>query len=350
MLNKEILSLPNEIMLPIYSDPLIKSSSRALLFCVLQANFANISPIIIDEYVNIKKDKYQYMEYNHVECSEWPNNINALIKHKFVINKQTIKNIRELLTLICSFISKGYYLFTKNNNKYIWNKGAYQLYDSVSENLVYGYNLEKELFYIAGKTVDKDFDGYTITFDTFIKSLLERDVNTLSLIFQIPNTNIVISEKFNKLHNGLVDYLYSRNRFDGVANEASNTQNIYGIKCYKEYVKQLYRLFEYKKYIEPSSYLVFLEHHKLLYIILEYLSSAYSSIPSKLVNDYLLIYTDAQSVYSDCLEFNCSFDPHLVKRIIDNCNNIIAKESDILSVIIPLIKKQCTINIQKSCN
>lgn len=94
---------------------------------------------------------------------------------------------------------------------------------------------------------------------------------------------------------------------------------------------------EYRRYIEPVSYAVFLEHHILMQKRIDYL------ISKGMVNDGIgiehnKIVDRSQYIYSACLQYNTSFNPEQIKQIYNGVSVIIENEQQILNRLLEALR------------
>lgn len=95
---------------------------------------------------------------------------------------------------------------------------------------------------------------------------------------------------------------------------------------------------EYRCYIEPVSYAVFLEHHILMQKRIDYLISAGIVDEKEIGSEYHRIVEQSKCIYSLCLQYNTSFDPELIRQIYNGVSTIIEDEQQLLNRLLERLR------------
>ena len=321
------------------TETLLSDSINAIPLSVIQADERNLLPLILSNYTNIQKGKYPHAEYNHVENDLWLLKSKVMKRHQFVFHKEQYqKDYATLLQLILSFVSEGYYLSGKANDKYISAKAAYDCYDTNTIYLIHGYNLKDQIFYAAGKTKNKVFEKYTISFEEYFNAIFNRWKPTFDLNFIKAGELNKAKFNYSKFHDGILDYLNSRNRSDGIIPEGNAMKYIYGIECYKDFAQNLMYIQESREYIEPENYLIFLEHHKVIHRAIELLEVQNHIAFETIILESQEICNLSERIYSSCLSYNILHFSAQIKTIVNDVNSIINKEITLLYKVIEKLK------------
>lgn len=337
-------SMPiSKVTLPICETPLLQNSMDAIALSVLQADGRNLLPLICHSYLNIQKGRCDYTVYSHIYDDLWLVQSKAMVQHQTTLYKGNYQDkTDELLNLIFTFLSKGYYLTGEINGKYLLTSFEYHLYDTNRPYLIYGYDLEDRVFFAAGKTKKKYFGTFRLSFDEYLNGIFETKLATFSLTFIKANDEISnIEPNYGKLYNGIVDYLHSKNRFDGLFADCEAAYCIFGMDCYKDFYHKIQYVHEYEQYIEPLHYQIFLEHHKVIRELMKYLVDQCDMDLSILLKEYSEeIYARSEQIYDMCISYNRQNDPVLLKNILDNIDYIIKHEPMILQQLLDVLKEK----------
>lgn len=339
---------PTSIVLPICITPIVvENNFMAMQYSVFQAFEKDLTPVLANYYINIVSGQDNRVQFSHLHEDKWLVKEQIMLQHHMIWHKEMFNNRPdELIALIQQFISHRYYLTGNYDAFYIKAKPAYQCYNTNTVYLIYGYNNNDNVFYAVGKTKNSTFESYAITYNDYLLSVFNRDNGLFNLNFIKFNDDCKIKTNFNKVYDGIYDYLHSICKQNGVIPEGNAIAYRYGLRCYRDFLKALTTQHEYRRYIEPSSYSVFLEHHILMQKRIDYLMSIGIPFNKDYSSDYKKIVELSKNVFDTILCYNASFDPLLIKIMANDLRIIIENEYNILIELLEKIKcykTTCTI-------
>lgn len=315
----------------------------SIYLCVLQADERDMKPLIFRNFLNIQKGRCEQTAYHHIHEDEWFVQSKSMITHQMVLYKGSYENKQnELINFILTMISKGYYLIGEINGKYLSAKWEYDCYDTKSSYLIYGYDQKCKLLYAVGKTKDQTLAQYQITFKEYLDGIFNLQFPTFTLTFiNSKDEAIDIKTNLGEIHNGIYDYIHSKNRYDTVIPKGEAVYCIFGIDCYKDFYRKIQYVHEYEQYIEPLHYQIFWEHHKVIRELMKYLLEQCDMVISLLLKEYSEeICVRSEQIYDMCVSYNRQNDPVLLKNILDNIGYIIKHEPMILQQLLDVLKEK----------
>ena len=336
----------DDIKLPICTTPMVRGNFLALEYSVFEAYERDLTPVLCNYYINIVSRQDKHVQFSHLHEDKWLVKEKIMHQHHMTWHREMFEdNQDELINIIQKLIANGYYLTGNYNAFYIKTKPAYQCYDTNTVYLIYGYNQKARFFYAIGKTSNSTFEPYEIGYDEYIPAVFNRESGLFNLNFLKFNDDCVIKADIKKVHNGIYDYLHSKRKEDGPVLEGETRNYRYGLNCYRDFLKSLTNQHEYRCYIEPVSYAVFLEHHILMQKRIDYLISAEIIDDKELGDEYRRIVEHSKRIYSSCLQYNISFHPQLIKQIYAGVALIIDEEDQLLNRLLKMLKRYYTSQI-----
>lgn len=328
-----------EVKLPICTQPIVLGNFLAMQYSVFQASENDLTPVLVNYYSNIVSEQDKRVQFSHLHEDKWLVKEKIMHQHHMTWHREIFEEDPSvLINLIRRFISNQYYLTGNYNAFYIKSKPSYQCYDTNTVYLIYGYNDENRVFYAIGKTNSNLFETYNIKYEDYIQSVCNHDKGLFNLNFLKYNDNPNIKTNLKKVYNGIYDYVHSQNKENGVIPEGNAKNYRYGLNCYRSFLKSLATQHEYRRFIEPTSYLVFLEHHILMMQRIDYLKSIGIITHDNIVADYKTLVNLSKCIYDDCQKYNTDFSPHLIRQIYNNVTYIIDNEELILHDVLFSIK------------
>lgn len=328
----------DSVKLPICLTPLVTENFLAIEYSVFQAYERDLTPVLCNYYSNIVSGQDKRVQFSHLYEDKWLVKEKVMHQYHMLWHRDMFENnCNGLLEMIQKMLAKGYYLSGNYNAYYIKAKPAYQCYDTSTVYLIHGYNLKDRFFYAVGKTANCTFESYKISFEEYTLSVFNRKDGMFNLNFIKFNDNCEIKMDLKKVHDGVYDYIHSKRKEDGPVCEGETRNYRYGLNCYRDFLKSLKYQHEYRRYIEPVSYAVFLEHHILMQKRIDYL------ISKGMVNDGIgiehnKIVDRSQYIYSACLQYNTSFNPEQIKQIYNGVSVIIENEQQILNRLLEALR------------
>lgn len=327
-----------DVKLPISLSPIVTENFLAMEYSVYQSYEKDLTPVLCNYYSNIVSGQDKRVQFSHLHDDKWLLREKVMHQHHMTWHKELFEdNCNELIEMIQKMIAHGYYLSGNYNAFYIKAKPEYQCYDTSTVYLIYGYNLKDRFFYAVGKTTNCTFESYKISYEEYTLSVFNRKNGLFNLNFLKFNDNCAIKMDLKKVHNGVYDYIHSRRKDDGPVREGETSNYRYGLNCYRDFLKSLKYQHEYRCYIEPVSYAVFLEHHILMQKRIDYLIST-GIVDANIGFEYSKIVDRSKYIYSSCMQYNTSFDPGLIKQIYKGVAVIIENEQQILNRLLEVLR------------
>lgn len=343
MINKNVLY---DVKLPICVTPTVRENYLAIQYSVFESYEKDLTPVLCNYYSNIISGQDKRVQFSHLYEDKWLVKEKIMHHHHMTWHREMFENsTNDLIEMIQNLLANGYYLTGNYNAFYIKAKSAYQCYDTNTVYLIYGYNQKARIFYAIGKTSNSTFEPYEIGYDEYIPAVFNRESGLFNLNFLKFNDDCVIKVDIKKVHNGIYDYLHSKRKEDGPVLEGETRNYRYGLNCYHDFLNSLTNQHEYRCYIEPVSYAVFLEHHILMQKRIDYLISADIIDDKELGDEYRQIVEHSKRIYSSCLQYNISFDPQLIKQIYAGVALIINEEEQLLNRLLKMLKRYYTSQI-----
>ena len=99
-----------------------------------------------------------------------------------VLPKYLLESRDDILELMLQLLENKSYILTKSNEYYIPDRNAYKKFNFDHENLVYGFDMEKQQFNIASYKSDGYYGGSLISFDEYFDALKYNEYTVLHLI------------------------------------------------------------------------------------------------------------------------------------------------------------------------
>ena len=329
-----------EVKLPIWIEPIVKENFLAMEYSVFEAYERDLTPALCNYYINIVSGQDKRVQFSHLHEDKWLVKEKIMHQHHMTWHREMFEdNQYELISIIQKLIAGGYYLTGNYNAFYIKAKPAYQCYDTNTVYLIYGYSQKTRVFYAIGKTFDSTFVPYEIEYDEYIQAVFNREDGLFNLNFLKFNDDCAVKADIKKVYNGIYDYLHSKRKEDGPVSEGEAKNYRYGLNCYRDFLKSLTNQHEYRRYIEPVSYAVLLEHHVLMQKRIDYLILDGIVDDKTFGDEYGKIVEQAKRIYSSCLEYNISFNPQLIKQIYAGVELIIDEEQQLLNRLLEILKQ-----------
>jgi hypothetical protein len=333
------ISKSSRCELPIFEHPIVTSGLLGLQYSMLQACPKDLTPALINHYINISMNVDSRSEYSHIYDDNWLCKEGVMHWHHMTWHKEMFRNAHErLISLIVDFISRDYYVFGHYNAYYIGAEYAYNCYNTCSHYLIYGFDFEKKYFLSIGNTQNNVFEKYFISFDEYINSVLGRTDEYLNLNFVKYNDAFEVKSNFKKIYNGIFDYLNGSHKDDGIILDKRLHHPQYGLSCYNSFIDNLATQHNFRKGIDPLSYKIFLEHHMLMQIRIDYLVECGAIKNTNLSEEHKTICDWSKKVYVQCQKYNQVYSPELIKSIILLIQSIITTEKLILNCILIELK------------
>ncbi len=239
-------------ILPLNEKPLLYGYTN---FTYQQAILTN--PALVDSFEKSGYDNWFYTNHIQLHCRTLNSSYNfmplefycgdVLNNKEFIgcpflhiqwINRDIIETFTNIIKYLVYMINANYYGDIILDDFYIANSRSFNKSHNLHQNLIYGYDLEKEELHLFGLSSNWHFKTTTISFDLFSKAfkdsyLINSDFYCKPIYF----LKYRLLEKHYELDLNMMicfleDYLYSRNtnKLLGYCYQAK--ERIYGLEIY----------------------------------------------------------------------------------------------------------------------
>lgn len=195
-----------------------------------------------NQYYDWLYSNYIQLSYNTTDIAVWLDYYNAPRKsygyhglHQFIdIMHEPVREIKEkyptFLEYIKWHIQHEYYMELRMDEYYIPHRQAYQREHYWHNNMIYGFDDEKQVFFIIGYEMKLIFTE--VTYDEFEQSVVEipYDVDVKKERY-LPNTVTYKLQKNVVLHS-LQEFLYGLNSSEKYGQMMPVSEEVYGIKIF----------------------------------------------------------------------------------------------------------------------
>lgn len=241
----------------------------------------------------------------------------------------------DIIKWVSGMIREGCYVSGAYNEKYIPGKGAYRENDYVHDYILYGVDMEKEIFYSAGYLKDRRYRSFEITFSDFRKSIHYMPDIRVPIDFWTYNRAYEYRFDQGRMLRELEDYVDSGN------SHGVRKQEYYGIEANRK----LKEFFWHQINTNETSGMDlrytrgYMEHKYFVRLCIGYLCD------NKIVDATKIHLEKADELYQDAvlihrlgIKLNLSKEYKIMSRIAELFDKIQAKEIKILNDIIRLMK------------
>lgn len=241
-----------------------------------------------------------------------------------LVEKQDIKE--ELITMLF----KGYYVSITIDEYDIPNKEFYKKREFYHDLLIYGYDLDRYIFYTAG--YDKtDYFGY-MEYDMELicksasKCLKERKTKPHLHFFRPrPCREDFILDDVKKKYQ---DYLNSCSASRMIYNA------YYGIGAYDSMIRKYRCMHENNSYWRKASFSMLFEHKKFTNERMRYIKENIVDIGEDLMDDFLEIANDARTIELQSLKYEMLRNDKNMEKVCDRIKIIREKEIKAISIFL----------------
>lgn len=226
-------------------------------------------------------------------------------------------------------LAKGLYIRGLFNERYISAMPSYNRADFAHDYLIYGYSDDHKCFYAAGYVSDGHYKEYKIPYSEYYQSILQPFYREFSLQLMRFNAEKTYETNYSVVIRDLKHYL-SSTAFKG---DCSSTK-LYGLSVW-------YKLLEFiaaTERIDLRFTKIFMEHHKLMHMRLDYLSKQ-GIIQDHLSEQYVQAKDQANQAYLLSMKYNLTQRQNAKNSCIALIENVIELDKVILPDVIFQIEK-----------
>lgn len=191
-----------------------------------------------------------------------------------------IKDTNELKKDITSKIDEGFYASVTVDEKYISHRKAFNKHSFYHDLLIYGYDLEKNIFYTAGYDDTGYFSCLEHNIDTVVSSILfclkERKSKPHCHYFRAKSEYKEFSKENVKI---ILEKYLSSEPIDQRTYNGS-----YGISAYAKLIEKHSSAVQNGKILRRATFSMLLEHKKLMLERVQYINENFVDINTKTVD------------------------------------------------------------------
>ncbi len=221
--------------------------------------------------------------------------LEELHSYKSMMNKYV-----STVQFIIDCLKDGYYMVTFVNEYHIPHRSCYQKDHHIHDIMIYGYDLQKEVFHVAGYMDNKQYGYSEVSFQRFSNAL--EDIRPeYSGLFRWSDGMDLFRIKFEETYHFSLemfrqlveDYLYAHNTSRRFLMSQNELNYYYGMDTYDQ-VAQYIR--EYQGMLDIRIFHTIYEHKKGMAIKMDYLQK----------NQWLQDETDYSSLYEKLMDRSLS--------------------------------------------
>ncbi|PEP84922.1 hypothetical protein [Bacillus pseudomycoides] len=275
--------------------------------------------------------KIDYYSYNG-KYPRFPEINDNWLKREFF--QRTHGNIVQFLVDI---IDEGFYSEIILDQYFIPGKRLFQIQSKPHQELIYGYDKDKKVFYALGFNKE-DFGMYEITFENLEKGFYNASwsgVGFFDCTTHIDYSNNNLEFNFPLVKQYIKDYAESRNSFM----HFNPKESLFGLNTYNYYIQLLADNPKYfnKKDIRPLH--IFAEHKHTMVDRLRFMQeSGFINNIDKLVEQYIFIERKITNCKYILLRYRINEDEKSISKIIESLNDVKELEEKILYTLLNIIK------------
>lgn len=208
-------------------------------------NYEDALPWFYCNYIQmiVWKGELDFLSTSIPKTNPW---IQSTYLHRDLVQKWHF----DIIKFIIECIDENYFVTTNVNQFYIPETECFNKVHYKHENLVYGYNLERKVFYIAGFFKNAKYRiGVEVSFENFEKAFRNIEVTQDYMdnvdIYRFPyfGENNKVADRYDfdlmQVIDSLSDYLFSKNSIRYVHQNQNNLQFISGLDSYEAINEQI---------------------------------------------------------------------------------------------------------------
>ncbi|GBF75028.1 hypothetical protein PA598K_03407 [Paenibacillus sp. 598K] len=158
------------------------------------------------------------------------------IRHSLIERLESSGN--DLIRLMLQFIDDGNYVDVEMNEFFVPDRKAYGKYNRMHGSLIYGYNTETQLFYLAGYAAGNVFKQSQMTFEQFRRAF-DRDRDKNIRLLQLHHYRSFALDT-TAIRDQLTHYMNATNAQPGLSmNVQAEPKIVYGLEAYDSLIHNL---------------------------------------------------------------------------------------------------------------
>ncbi len=259
----------NNIQLPIAKSPIIGYQYLAYPLTIL-ANDNDYLPWFFSNYIQLiwNTDLSSLLTFYFIDMQYNIPWINYQLFEKNFLKK----NALDLNTFIIKCINDGWYFYSSFDEFFVPDRMEYQKGHTIHDFMIYGYNLEKGIYYILGFNKDFMFDTTIITFKQFEEAFSAGIDDNYVIKLMKKKEKFSYNFDMYNVFDLLSDYFYSRNssaRYRYFINPEAN--KVFGMNIYKYLYEFIELLLDNKIPNDIRPLHIIYEHKKCMNLRFKYM-------------------------------------------------------------------------------
>ena len=249
------------------------------------------------------------------------------------IHKCLSKNIsttnelkRELIENIC----QGYYISATVNEYYIPNRQSFEKREFYHDILIYGYDLNKNIFYTAGYDKTAHFSTMSCNIDIVLNSILdclEHKIEKPHFHFFKPK-GIETTFNLEKARTSLINYINCK------PNKYKVYDGCYGFDAYNNLTKIINESVEKNSIIRKATFHMLWEHKKLMIERLKFMKKLNIDFNDSIIQQYHSVVSSSKTVENLYIKYNLNKNQNIIEKINENISNISELEYNLFEQLI----------------
>ena len=331
-------------ILPINKPFISLYTQHAHLLSILAAH-EETYPWIYSNYIQVYYDKnIDWADfYFSLPREIRPSESCSWISTSKIYRNDIIPIWNSIINFIIYYINNDCYVHTMLNYYYISLSRRYQHDHLEHDMLIYGYDVQNKLFYVADFFKDWKYIFETISFAEIetaflnLKYVTNYDyLNGLTYIYKY-NPNCDYNFNKNNIISSIINYMkpYTPEYWNSI-NSADGNNKVYGCEIYDALTYYLMsKAAILKRFIDVRPFCLLLEHKKMMLRRLEYLL-AQNIIPyekKNLYDKYKNIRDDVFIILSLTLKFQLTADESIINKLAIMLPETCLKENELLMSI-----------------
>lgn len=267
---------------------------------------------------------------------KWGSGDKIVSQQYSTILKKIYSNLNiDIIDCLTKMISQGCYVTSYYNERYIPGTSSYQKRDFDHDCILYGFNMDKKIFYSAGYLADGKYRLFEISFDDFLKAIFNTESDRIAFSYFMYNNEVDYQLDVNRIKEELGDYLNS------TTSHGFRADVFYGIAAnekLKEYILNSVKTYEIP-HVDLRFSEAFAKHKYYIYLCIKYLSD--NQIISEVEEDLSSIeatYKNAALIHLLGLKLNMTHELSILDRIERLFTDIQVRETRAIDNVVNVLR------------
>ncbi len=312
-------------------DPIISAStSYGSLFSIIDDK---VWPWIFSNFIQIRYAHWWHMyafDNHHLFLSNCPAIEYYIIPQSIIISKWN-KSLKEL---IIDVVNSDFYLFLYTDYYYIPASESFLKIHGEHEIFIFGYDLERDLVFVADNLQNGKFIKTQCTFDELEKGYWAVKGNysfQTDVRFLKTKKNVICNFDLEQVIIELDNYLQSKRTIDLLDEQKCD----FGFDAVERILETLNNTSGVENYIDIRPFHLLYEHKLLMDMRIKYMvGNGYLLNNNELVMDFTLLKKKYLIIRNNVLKYNVRHDPKILSYIVNNLHENIKIEKNLITNLI----------------